>query len=421
MRRIISLCCVALIFVFSLAAPAMASELESSSYIDILELSTANNSGTNTLPVYGSKNFVFNFAPGRVHLSYIDAVVFCGGKVPEITLIHDDGGTPNRLTVTAIGNGYYRVYGSLSNWYWSYLDFQVKFDNGTAYSGLCTFVSLKAYITSPKQTDIDAYCAINSVPYTGTIHYVPTDEINHRIIPAATSFEENFFIAYIHTDQWKKYDILNFQLMFDCFSITSISAVMGSDNVPIQVSPYEGTAIDGNTFFVNVTLDCSNLDRTADDYPMIIVMGRLNTTVTNSIDFVNCSGVIVASSISFISTLFNNILSAINLNFAALDSWIDSQTNSIVAALNGNTASGNDFKNESSGLISDLDGISQELEQVQRPSMSGINADLTPQIGQGGVLMGTLFSTFMSVPWVAPTITGGLIISLISYILYGKK
>lgn len=317
MKRIISLCCVALILVMGVAVPVRADDTFYPGWIDLLEFSSANDSGSNL--VYfdassGSEVIRFSY-PSGIDLAYVDILFRTDASSPTLSVYASD------LTVVYLGKDanykLYRAYGNTRS-YNTLVDLTVNYKSGT----WIDFLRFNVSSVDPVGHDIEAYCQIVSAEFEDTIHYVPDDEINHRIFQSTSDFSQTFFYNYIYSNDWKKYDYIDFQLTYNCFSITSVSAVMGNVNVPLEYSYLNDTSIDGNSYFLTVRLDVSQLDKTSDDYPMLVVMGRLDTNTLNSIGFTNCSGVIVGNSDSYLGFHFKN-----------LRKWLSSQTSSLVSSI----------------------------------------------------------------------------------------
>lgn len=117
----------------------------------------------------------------------------------------------------------------------------------------------------------------------------------------------------------------------------------------------------------------------------------------------------------------NSFISKIDAMQSALVDKMESVRKSIVNTLNGDSSSGNEFKDDSSGLISGLGDIGSTMDSVNRPSMGSINTNYSGDISDASILMTSLFSSVTGVDWVSRIILASVTIGLISYILYGKE
>ncbi|MBE6922889.1 MAG: hypothetical protein E7465_06885 [Ruminococcaceae bacterium] len=406
MKRILSLALICFVLAFSLAVPAFATEIDNYDSINLLDYFNPGMKYTDP-----GRNSVTLTFPGYLKYEYLDFVVQAPSGLSSVYQVYYGG--EYELTVIPIGEHCYRIYGGIA-----YEGRSVEIIFVTPQSSESTqwlsFLSCFVYKAKLLRFDTEAYCEIASAEFNGTIHYIPTDEINHRIFSSTSDFQDTYFITYIWTDDWRKYDYIDFQLMYECFDITSVTAVMGSVNVPLVVSYIDGTNIDNNTFYVSMRMDVTGLDRGSADYPMIILMGRLNTGGTNSIDFANCSGYVKQA---FFDPLFYYFYDLKN----ELRSWMNTYTNRIVDALNGNSTSGNEFKNDTSGLISDLGDITASMDSVVRPNFVGMDITAGIDISSASYLMSSFFNQVAGVPWISQIILLSGIMGLIAYILYGKE
>ena len=407
MKRLIPFAIAVFVLFGCLVLPASATEIDNSDSINLLDYYNPGLKYTST-----GRNYVSLIFPGYLKYEYIDIVVQAPTGITAVYQEYYAG--EYELTVLPIGQHCYRIYGGIA-YEGNKLDlvFVIPESSGTA--NWLTILSAFLYKTSFLRFDNDAYCDIVSAEFNSTIHYVPTDEINHRVFTATSDFSNTAFTTYIWTVDWRKYDYIDFQLMYEVFDITSISAVMGNENVPVEYSYIDGTNIDGNAFYISLRLDVTGLDRSLDDYPMIIIMGRLNTGSTNLVGFMNCSGYVKQS---FFSPLFYYFYDLKN----KLDILFSSATNRIIDALNGNSDSGDSFKNNSQALINDLDGIANVMDSVPRPDLSNLGElDISGSISDGALLMGNLYQAFTSQNWTVNILFASIVISLIAYILFGKE
>lgn len=403
---VLSLCC-------CMAFPVNAASIDNDIFIDLLDYNTDK---INIRTLSGDTNTVSFTLPSWIPVRYIDATVTITGVLPSrISCVV--GNSTTTLTVEHIIGGLYRVYGFCQG---SSNSLTLSFEiSGT------TWVTFHRLEMSPSVTttyDIEAYCEIVSAEYNGTIHYVPTDEINHRIFDSTDVYTDTFFYCYIWTDDWKLYDYIDFQLMFSCLEITSVTAVMGSINVPLEVSYIEGTAIDGNSFYYSMRMDVTGLDRTSDDYPMIVLMGRLNTGILNSVQFANCSGHVAINNFNPLFYYFNNLISSVSAGFSNINGWISSQTNAIVSAIRGDSAPGNSFQDDVSQKDSELKDMAAIMDSVIKPDINSISVEVNDYVDPN-ILASSMsgISTVAASPIFSDVLLMAIILATAGYVLYGKR
>lgn len=437
MKRIVSLFCSVLVMVMCVAVPVSAAEVESQAYLDLLEYSTANNSGTNYFDFKTSTSVQYAI-PFQGELDYIDLVVYCSGATPSSVYAGPAGDPFNSLSVTHINGSYYRVYGKIYPQALSVLE--IKFNTNSTSHSWYTIFSLKVGLLGSSVTDIDAYCSIRATGIDEQIHFVPTDTINYRIFESTTTVNDTWFDSKVWTTNWKKFDYIDFQLFFGVYNITSITATMGSVNVPIEVSYTDGTTLNGNNYYVTIRMDVSSLDRSSSDYPVINITGRLNTGGDNSVDFINCAGFLalqrdhtllhyfgliktwITDQTSLLQALINNFKSSVNSNFSSLGSWITSQTNSIVDAIRGDTSSGNKFQQDVQKELNELDQAQAVMDSVSKPAVDSLDVSVDRYVSQAdiSVLAAPMVSLFQG-DIIVSVFFMSILLATVSYVLYGKR
>ncbi|MBE6979224.1 MAG: hypothetical protein E7431_02480 [Ruminococcaceae bacterium] len=413
MRRYISLACVALIVVMCMVAPVNAASIDNDIFIDVLDYNTDK---INIRTLSGDTNSVSFTLPSWIPVRYIDTTVTITGVLPSrISCVV--GSSTSTLTCEHIIGGLYRVYGFCQG---SSNSLTISFE----ISGTC-WVTFHRFEMSPSVTttyDIEAYCEIVSAEYNSTIHYVPTDEINHRIFDSTDVYTDTFFYCYIWSDDWKLYDYIDFQLMFSCLEITSVTAVMGSINVPLSVSYIDGTSIDGNSFYYSMRMDVTGLDRTSNDYPMIVLMGRLNTGILNSVQFANCSGHVAINNFNPLFYYFSNLITSVSAGFSNVNAWISSQTNAIVSAIRGDSAPGNNFQDDVSQKDSELKDMVAIMDSVSKPDINNISVEVNDYVDPN-ILASSMsgISTVAASPIFSDVLLMAIILATAGYVLYGKR
>lgn len=404
MKRIVSLALICTILVLSLALPAAATSVETPDpFFDVLDYGFPN--GGSSLNIYGSGSAecFFKLPYARV-IKYVDMIVEVPGVTSGLTAQIGGPSSKSNLTCVNISGNYFRIYGTC---YYSSTTFYVYFQ-ATGLS-VVIFNSVKVSFDRMTHYDIDAYCKITSNELNDTIHYVHTDTINSRTWKAGTEY---LLLAYrldVYTDHWKKFDYLEFSFAIKAQSVSSVSASLGSTVIPCEVSFVANDITTYESIIINVRLDLTNINRTSSEVPTIVINGQLTPNAYNLVNFVSAAGFVGSSNGDLISFLFRDLSIKLSGWFSSLES-----------ALSGDTSSGDQFKEDSSGLISGLDDISASMDAVDRPSMGNINADFTGDISDAGVLMGNLFSVFTAESWLSRIFLASVTMGLLAYILYGK-
>lgn len=408
MKRIIPLALICVILAVSLAPAAFASEIDiPDNLFDVLSYSYPNGSTGFTVYAQSENTITADFTlPEYGVVQYVDCIFAISLPAPSDLAVQFGGGTNwYNLTVVHITSNLYRVFGEVGH---GSRYFTMKF-SGTGLRYM-TFQTLNVAYSKLQHYDIEAYCIVSSSDFDDTIHYVPTDEINHRMFLAGSDYLNLGYHLFIYTDDWKKYDFIDYTLSIGAQSILSISCTMGNTVVPCDISYLSNDVTTSDEYVVTIRIDVRELNKAKDDYPQIIITGELTPGAINTVSVLNVSACLASANRNFLVYLFRDLTNN-------LRTWF----NTLNKSLNGDTSSGDAFKEDSSGLISGLGDISASMDAVQRPSMDSINADFTGDISDASVLMAGLFSEVTGIPWLATIILASCTLGLISYILYGKE
>lgn len=464
MKRAISVVCVSLAFVCCFAVPAHAAEISNDIFFDVLHYSTPNNSDQLFVNLKSGDSVTFDVP----YDTYFDIDMLIRSDFTDLSVVCNQA----NLTVVPFdpsdqGN-LYRVYGTLRGEYLKKFTFTFTFTTGT----VVIFESLRCSTLDIAHFDIPCSFDINTPSFQGTINH-EAGKISSQIIPANTSYDNNFFYCFIQTDYWKKYDFLDFTFLFECSGINSIAASFGEIAVPLSISKINDGTNYGE-YFVTMRLDLRGLDRSSSDYPMITVSGSGKAdNATWSIACLGVSGFILPAIqdtesfnlmriFSAIQSGFNNVISgfdsldsALNTIKNAIDQqknwlgiqidgvhgeiersfdyfkknfiqpfhgWLQDQTDSIVSAIKGDSSAGNEF----------LSGVGEKKDQVDQ--MIGVMGSVNkPDLGSfdmsgGGLIDQNVMLTSMSGlsavikdPIFLPIITLSLTLATAAYVLFGKR
>ena len=409
MKRIVPLALACLILVFSLAAPAQAAEVSTYSGLNLLDYGFPNGLSSPNVTIHSGDTIRFDF-PYDSRCAYVDVLLVATGAPITGCVATIGSNRQFSLSIVSVGNNMVRIYGNLGLYYSNYITFTYTF--GTSADAYLSYLKVDLHTSSySKSVDLKGFCQISTSNFNDIIQYNASDVINERYFMGASDVYDcylNLYLYNLRTD-WKPYDYLDYQVWVDCGNITSISASIGSLNIPCEYSIVLSNVTNTGSFIINVRLDLTGIDRNIDDSPQVIIQGQAKVSALNTVMVLNMSG--------FVEVPTPNTFT---YYFQTLKSWLEKQTYEITTAIRGDTSSGDAFKEESSSLVSGLGDISSSMDAVQRPSMDSINMDFTADIGSGTLLVGSLFSELFSVSWLATVFMASIVIALISYILYGK-
>lgn len=293
-RRVISLVMICCLVCSCLASPALAAEIEDESQIllDVLAYGTSEETGSTSVAMGGESSATLTFPlPSRTAISYID-VLFTWTSSTDIDVKLMNGtSTKSTLTVQHVAGNVYRAYGSFSTYYTGSIP--LKFVAPSANSNRVTVESLKVGRFANNFVPIEAYCDILAAgsEFQDTIHYIPTDETNQRQFTA--NVDPNYCDIYIelYSEEWRSYDYLEYILFMNVDSVTNINAVFDATTVPCEVSFFgNDTSIGSSIYSVGIRIDVSQLDRTSEKDPKIIITGKAITASWNLIAVMKAVG-----------------------------------------------------------------------------------------------------------------------------------
>lgn len=381
----------------------MAAEVwEDDIFFDVLSYSFPNDSNSMVCMASGNKVTAnFNLPEGR-YIRYVDFIfqVAKNDTAPTVTLGVTATSSQKSLTMVSLGNQRYRVYGTY-NQYSPYLCITITASSLQA----VTFDSFRISYQSLTPYDETGTCTIMAGNYNATINYVPTDLINYRDFIGSSDYANNGLMCIAQCANWRKYDFIDFLFSFDVGAINSVRVNIGDSIVPAEVSHFSSDGIMDHYSF-SVRVDLRNVNRLTTEALCITIDGKVNPGEGNLVSVDGIRGYIDAGDVNLLYVFLRNIVTELA---------------SIKTALVGDTTSGDQFKDETDVLIEDLGGISDAMNSVDRPSMDSINTDFSGEINGASVLMSTVFTEVMDVPWLSRFILASLTLGLLAFILYGKE
>lgn len=402
MKRIFSLFLIGCILAFSLSPVASAAEVSDEDFFfDVLSYSTPNDSGSMVCFATNNKVVASFSTPDGRYIRYVDIIfqVAGGDSFTNISIATSATATQKALTVVDLGNGRYRAYGQYSQ----YSPSLTVTITGAPLRAV-TFDAFRISYQSFTVYDETGTCDISASGYSNTINYVPTDLINYRNFLGASPPELNSLVTWTTMPNWRKYDYIDFTFSFDVSAINSIRVTIGDAIVPADVSYLSSDGVNGH-FWFSVRVDLTNVKRTSLDELMVTVSGKVNSGGSNFISVDGMRGYISAGRVNILYVYLREIITEIA---------------SVKDALLGDSSSGNQFKNNTSGKIQDLEHISHTMEQVEKPDLNSFDLDLSYEFADASVLMGNIFNVFLGEEWVFRLLLSGVFISLIAFVLYGK-
>lgn len=448
MTRLFSLILTFSVLFFSLATPASAADTVSvGSLVDLLDYGYSLETSSNTQNFNGNSTLDMTYmVSSKITTTYVDVLFMyrTSGEL-NVDLMLDDTVKASLEPYQVSGN-IWRAYGSYTG-YWADT-FTLRFDALAANTNRITILSFEVGRTGNTRVPIEGYMDIIGSNYTNTIHYVPTDATNQRDWTPTTPGTAQFFL---YTEDWRKYDYIDFMFNLYVDDITSINCVFGSEVLPFDVSYIDSGTLGYMETSISVRVDVSQVDRTADDdyYPMIIITATESTGNLASVSFIEgvieydiespfvywmhtlwyTIGETAGNIISAISQGFDNLafdISAlgdrIKSYFADLQFALTSKLDAIHDAIVGDSTSADEFNDKLDDTLGELEDVQSELENATQPDIETEIGDIdTTVTAEASGFMGDVFEIFISSNVFGTILIFSVTLALVSYVLYGKR
>lgn len=414
MKRVLVLVLVLAFSVTMFAMPASASELDDTNWVSVFDITNFKS-----LHSYTNKS-ALNLSitlPEKMPVYYYDIVIQdIGGNLDGSDYYFTVGNEwAFTVNVVSLGRDYYRIYGYNYTDYAesTMLRFNLGFTDGT-YTGSIYFVSFRFSTLDVSAWDIECYCAIAASSYESTIHYVPSDDVNHRMFDGGADYDSPALSLNIWCDDWKKYDYIDYVLYLDCYSVTSVSCYFDGQPVPIDISFSDNSNSGSKGFTYVIRLDLRGLDRTrvySDDVevtgPVIAIDGQTLPDAINTVAVVSCAGGIYVeqpdASVSWLKRISNTLTNLYN-SLLSPDQGAD-DFNSIV----------NDKEQE-------LSSMTDQLNSIERPSIDSVQSDVSDIVSTDDLVLASQpFAALMGDDIIFSLFSMSLILCLASYVFFGKK
>ena len=483
MKRIISLCCVALIFVFSLAAPVKADD--PLLYIDALDYTTLDGDNYFSFTTSSTKKLDL---PDSQFWMYIDITfIWTGLAVSSVTA--GNGSSQATLNLQKINSRMYRAYGAITAR--AYSEITLVFNNAGTSATNVSLQSVRLY--KDGYNVFDASCSV-------TGRYGTTDFSLSRAAGATTNPVLNYygdssipeFQYYFYLDDWRLYDYIEFQVFVRCSEINSISAMCGDQNLSVTADYSHGIAF-SDFIALTLTVDIRNCLRFSNSpSPYVLITGcAITGDSINMLTIVNSSGIVetaipdqnvflfeklfskISSHFSNLNTWINTQTTAIQTQFTNLSTWITTQTtaietqftqlktsvdnrlvqiyslidawgelnyqhfdnlftdlsnwiqvqtNTLESAIRGDTSSGNQFQQEVQQELNELDQAQAVMDSVTKPAIEDINVSVDQYVSQADIqVLASPMAVFFEGEIFSKVIIMSILLATVSYTLYGKK
>lgn len=416
-KRILPLILTVLLLPTLLAVPARAVE-DDSLWFNVLDLGTANNSGSNRVTFTSStKSTVIRYyLTGKQYTRNIDVVFRTDSTDFKVSSYQ------HYFTIVDLGDGYYRAYG-LQNYAYDYIYITFWHNDGS----YIDIVGMRATTSEFIETELRAAGTIylyDNIPKSEyPISYMGDGNV-HTVTLWGDSSTQNTFDAYLGIVDWAGYDLIELRCAVWGVDISSISVnLRGERDIPYQVNYIESTGkYNNNLYIIDLTLDLRELERYQDSaYLDVDISGSLMLNLDGSFSIYSCTGYVITSGVSLWSHWFGNINKWFNQQTTSIVNAISTWGQNIINALGGNNdASG--VQDNINAAVGELDQVQGVLDGVARPDLDAIDFDVSGMVDvSAAATYGNIFSTLIGNLYMTNILMIAFILAAASFLLFGRR
>lgn len=294
MQRV--LCCVLCLFlILAVAAPVSAVE---TNFMELLEYSTVNYSGSNRF-TFTDTRIVKLDVPMYTPLRYIDIIFMADDFVQPTSVSVVYGDIDHNLQVKWITGDIYRAFGKISG---LYEEVYIRFTADGTQSYTLQSCKVSAVTSSRGSCQASLEVQLNGVYYPGTIGtpFIRNPEDFYSAAHYSMGYQ-----AQVTVKDATSFDLVHMQFASNYASISSVRCQYGTTTVPFTLnfidiesdSSYfyyyenigEGTLLQSYGKVIgSITVDLTGIDRSQDKYLIIIFNGEFTN---NTGLYVNVSGI----------------------------------------------------------------------------------------------------------------------------------
>lgn len=409
MKKLLSLICTCCL-ILALAVPTSAAEA-GSPWVEVLDIATANNSGSNTFAFNNSGSVTYPLGLKTI-VSHIDATVIVAGEAPTAVYIDRGNGNTAALTVQKIYGSMYRIYGGVGGYVLS--DIKLDFESN-GYSS-CEVLSMK--VASTAITHYVPSMTFDYVFGANVTDFLSKDSFSVTVDPVVEfeyGISTDYCIMPIVSD-WKSYDFLEFTVSTYYADITAVSATLAGDILPVTVSYLDaepdgavtgGAGTTGYTYpdlYATILVDLRGVNRSVSSNPEIYINGNWNLGSGMEFQFLYVRGYVEVADKT--GVLY----------------WWDRFTTFMTDLFKGDSSPSDDFQNEATEQGSQMDDLNDELHNATNPPLENIDTDISDYVGADDMAAVTgEFSQITNDPLILQITMLSLTVALVAYILYGKR
>lgn len=332
LKRIVPLLSALVILVSCLVYPVSASSFETEEVLyDYFSYSNASPYHT----VYPDTNTVVFELPQRQYVRYVDLVIASGQTINSVSCKR--GTVTAGLTLSPIGNGYYRLYGALSGGKAAWGDSITFIFDVTSSGADIQFIKFNYSIMAIDYWDEIMGIYVQPSSYSSTIYMSDADTPLTVYLENQSELPIDYY-GWIYPQNWKNYDYMDILISVESAGLSSLSCHIGEKAVPFSVSLYDSgfgqvdhvewdydSVTDSYLYYfdysttyswVQIHLDLTNIRRTLTDSISITFTGRLSPGDGQNIRLVDCCGYVAPNNQNQLAILFGDLKDFLSELFA---------------------------------------------------------------------------------------------------------
>lgn len=472
-RIIVSVVVLSMLMVFFCFPVSASEEFANDVWINIFDYAMPNGSDS-LLQECGSYTFDLPFNSTFYYVEMVIRSQFADLEI-SIEQANGTGFALDRELISSDGWFVYRFFGNLNGW-----------DLGTfkvhAYMESPGYLVFESFRASTLRFDrFDATCQVDIVTES---EYIPDEVLNCTNgsdnsfafgVPDGIDDSDLEFYVLVASEEWRKYDYMDYSLYVGCDEITSISVLFNDELVPHDIGYIGESMTYDNTYLVSLRLDLTGLNRTEEDLPIISLFGKLDSNV-NIVSMMSCVGLVQVESLNPVTLWLRKIFDSVSSGFTSVTSSIVSMATSlydsisywgmniynnistwgqnivdgiasmatslydsisywgqniynnistwgqnIVNVLSPDTSASDEVVDDAVSKGDHLGGLNQQIGSIEKPDVSG-SADISGIISPGDLSVSTTFlTTVVNAPYISQVVMLALILSLAAYVLFGKR
>lgn len=401
----------ALLFIGCMIIPASAAEIDNDSWLNVLDYSTANDTGSNMFVIEnGGGERTWNL-PKRLDMYMVDVVftdvMVYGGAVSGVS-VHIEGRT-YPLTIEWINNKLARAYGAFQGTGGSAIGLQF------ACSSPQYIEVLQLNVCSAPAEHFATTC-YGTVTFNGGSHeFVKDSSVS---TPAYTDvyysgdYEKCQYSVILLLKDWRKYDFIDVQLTAVCWNITSVAANFGGINLDLVTSDIVATNVIANQYLVHMRVDVRGIDRTSTGYVAIQIDGNLLNDGGDNFFMINAaSGYVLLQDINPLYYYFEGVKGTLNTGF-----------DRVVEALSPESDVASGYKETAKQQGAQLDDITSAIGSTSKPDAAQLNFDMAGFVSTDAInLASTPIAALFQNEYIFTIFMMAITLAIVGYVLFGKR